>query len=93
MFNVYKNNRHSEETSWRCDNNIELLTVYWTRRDFSFKKKKERKKNSTKPSDGHLHSHFALTQNNLIGRRKKKKRLFQIHLQKQTAVISDFGPS
>lgn len=58
------------------------------RRDFSFKKKK----NSTKPSDGHLHSHFALTQNNLIGRRKKK-RLFQIHLQKQTAVISDFGPS
>lgn len=93
MFNVYKNNRHSEETSWRCDDNIELLTVYWTRRDFSFKKKKERKKNSTKPSDGHLHSHFALTQNNLIGRRKKKKRLFQIHLQKQTAVISDFGPS
>lgn len=93
MFNVYKNNRHSEETSWRCDNNIELLTVYWTRRDFSFKKKKERKKNSTKPSDGHLHSHFALTQNNLIGRRKKKRRLFQIHLQKQTAVISDFGPS
>lgn len=55
-------------------------------------KKKKRKKNSTKPSDGHLHSHFALTQNNLIGRRKKK-RLFQIHLQKQTAVISDFGPS
>lgn len=39
------------------------------RRDFSFKKK--RKKNSTKPSDSHLHSHFALTQNNLIGRRKK----------------------
>lgn len=75
MFNVYKNNRHSEETSWRCDNNIELLTVYWTRRDFSFKKKKERKKNSTKPSDGHLHSHFALTQNNLIGRRKKKKKI------------------
>lgn len=64
------------------------------RRDFSLKKerKKERMKNSTKPSDSHLHSHSALTQNNLIGRRKKK-RLFQIHLQKQTAVISDFGPS
>lgn len=44
MFNVYKNNRHSEETSWRCDDNIELLTVYWTRRDFSFKKKKKEKK-------------------------------------------------
>lgn len=44
MFNVYKNNRHSEETSWRCDDNIELLTVYWTRRDFSFKKKKRKKK-------------------------------------------------
>lgn len=38
-------------------------------------KKKKRKKNSTKPSDGHLHSHFALTQNNLIGRRKKKKKI------------------
>lgn len=91
MFNVYKNNRHSEETSWRCDDNIEPLTVYWTRRDFSLKKRKKEKFYKAFRQSSALTLCFDTEQSDW--QEKKKIWLFQIHLQKQTAVISDFGPS